>query len=279
MFDLNQQIARWKRDFAANGTCSTDELEELESHLREEIATLLAAGLAHEEAFAKSVARIGEPDAVCSEFAKNERRSFGDLLAIRGNTVMVVLVGLAAVAIGIAVGIQRGDALLGAHLSSVTFAYVVPFLLAVVGTYAIFRTAMVQFGHIQFRDQLAGHCRVLFSMVALLCAAGAILGAVWTERHWGRFWGWDPKETGALAVVTCALVLFVLVTRYKPTSVRLGQASLMMSLVTCAAWFGPAVYLETIGPAGIVLVAVALIAQLTILSISFVLPKQRLPAC
>ena len=38
MFDLEQQIDRWKSAFAKKSACSSDELLELESHLREEIA-------------------------------------------------------------------------------------------------------------------------------------------------------------------------------------------------------------------------------------------------
>ena len=32
----------------------------------------------------------------------------------------------------------------------------------------------------------------------LLVAAGTILGGVWADYSWGRFWGWDPKEVWAL---------------------------------------------------------------------------------
>jgi ABC-type transport system involved in cytochrome c biogenesis permease subunit len=32
----------------------------------------------------------------------------------------------------------------------------------------------------------------------LLLTAGTILGGVWADYSWGRFWGWDPKETWAL---------------------------------------------------------------------------------
>jgi cytochrome c biogenesis factor len=32
----------------------------------------------------------------------------------------------------------------------------------------------------------------------LLLTAGTILGGVWAADSWGRFWGWDPKETRAL---------------------------------------------------------------------------------
>jgi ABC-type transport system involved in cytochrome c biogenesis permease subunit len=35
----------------------------------------------------------------------------------------------------------------------------------------------------------------LFSFV------GTILGGIWADQSWGRFWGWDPKENGALLIV------------------------------------------------------------------------------
>ena len=34
-----------------------------------------------------------------------------------------------------------------------------------------------------------------------LGASGTILGGVWADSTWGRFWGWDPKENGALMIV------------------------------------------------------------------------------
>src|SRR5262245_20353311 len=39
----------------------------------------------------------------------------------------------------------------------------------------------------------------------LLLAAGTILGGVWANYSWGRFWGWDPKETWALIALLCYL--------------------------------------------------------------------------
>lgn len=40
----------------------------------------------------------------------------------------------------------------------------------------------------------------------LLVAAGTILGGVWADYSWGRFWGWDPKEVWALIVLVVYLV-------------------------------------------------------------------------
>lgn len=43
---------------------------------------------------------------------------------------------------------------------------------------------------------------LLFSFV------GTMLGGVWADQSWGRFWGWDPKENGALVIVLWSAILF-----------------------------------------------------------------------
>src|SRR5262249_43670091 len=40
----------------------------------------------------------------------------------------------------------------------------------------------------------------------LLLAAGTFLGGWWAAESWGRFWGWDPKEVGALIALVCYVV-------------------------------------------------------------------------
>jgi ABC-type transport system involved in cytochrome c biogenesis permease subunit len=37
---------------------------------------------------------------------------------------------------------------------------------------------------------------------------GTMLGGIWADQSWGRFWGWDPKENGALVIVLWAAILF-----------------------------------------------------------------------
>lgn len=41
----------------------------------------------------------------------------------------------------------------------------------------------------------------------VLLAAGIILGGVWADYSWGRFWGWDPKETWSLIVLMIYMVI------------------------------------------------------------------------
>jgi ABC-type transport system involved in cytochrome c biogenesis permease subunit len=42
----------------------------------------------------------------------------------------------------------------------------------------------------------------------LLSFIGTILGGIWADQSWGRFWGWDPKENGALLIVLWVAILF-----------------------------------------------------------------------
>lgn len=72
----------------------------------------------------------------------------------------------------------------------------------------------------------------------LLLAAGIILGGVWADYSWGRFWGWDPKEVWAL--VALLGYLSVLHARYAGWVGHRGLAALSVacfSLVVMA-WYG-----------------------------------------
>ncbi len=41
----------------------------------------------------------------------------------------------------------------------------------------------------------------------VLLAAGTILGGIWADYSWGRFWGWDPKEVWALIALLCYVTI------------------------------------------------------------------------
>lgn len=70
MFDLEQAIADWRQRANASGVKSPAVLDELESHLREEIALQTAAGSNDQAAFDAAVLKIGSLPALQGEFAK-----------------------------------------------------------------------------------------------------------------------------------------------------------------------------------------------------------------
>ncbi len=52
------------------------------------------------------------------------------------------------------------------------------------------------------RGEAAAKCSAaslrLLEPAVLLLACGIFVGAIWANMSWGRYWGWDPKETWAL---------------------------------------------------------------------------------
>lgn len=70
MFNLEQAISDWRRKLSAAGMRSRDIVDELESHLREEIERQIQSGAAEHHAFQTAIARLGEAGALQNEFAK-----------------------------------------------------------------------------------------------------------------------------------------------------------------------------------------------------------------
>jgi ABC-type transport system involved in cytochrome c biogenesis permease subunit len=83
--------------------------------------------------------------------------------------------------------------------------------------------------------------RMIYGIVCfatLFSFVGTVLGGIWADQSWGRFWGWDPKENGALIIVLWnALILHL----------RWGGMIRERGLVVCAiggnivtswSWFG-----------------------------------------
>jgi ABC-type transport system involved in cytochrome c biogenesis permease subunit len=58
------------------------------------------------------------------------------------------------------------------------------------------------------RDMRRSLSRAVYGMICLtlfLSLIGTVLGGIWANDSWGRFWGWDPKENGALLIVLWTL--------------------------------------------------------------------------
>jgi ABC-type transport system involved in cytochrome c biogenesis permease subunit len=98
------------------------------------------------------------------------------------------------------------------------------------------------FNNIQEGDESARSItRMSYGFLAaglFLSLVGTVLGGIWANDSWGRFWGWDPKENGALMIV-----LMILITLHA----RLGGyiretgihcCNLLLGCITVFSWFG-----------------------------------------
>lgn len=77
------------------------------------------------------------------------------------------------------------------------------------------------------------------TLVALFFAVlGTILGGIWADQSWGRFWGWDPKENGAMLI--CLWLIWVVHGRITGFIKPFGFALSMVitNIAVALAWFG-----------------------------------------
>ncbi len=127
---------------------------------------------------------------------------------------------------------------LATHVVCITFGYATTFLAGGLGLLFILRgvftpTLNSRAAHELGRMMYGTLCfSILFSFV------GTILGGLWADDSWGRFWGWDPKENGALIIVLWnALILHA---RWDGMIRARGMAvlSVLGNVVTAWSWFG-----------------------------------------
>jgi ABC-type transport system involved in cytochrome c biogenesis permease subunit len=73
---------------------------------------------------------------------------------------------------------------------------------------------------------------LLFSFV------GTVLGGIWANDSWGRFWGWDPKENGALAIVIWELIVLHARMAGYIRGFGIAMMSVFGAAVVAASWWG-----------------------------------------
>lgn len=97
---------------------------------------------------------------------------------------------------------------LSTHVTSVTLGYSAGLLAAALGmVYVIAKLLGVRKGDDGFYKSIARMVYGVLCFGLLFSVVGTILGGVWANDSWGRFWGWDPKENGALMICLWELAI------------------------------------------------------------------------
>ncbi len=132
---------------------------------------------------------------------------------------------------------------LGTHVICITFGYATTFVAGLLGvvfiTLGMFTPVLaMRIGRWNVGKMLGVmiYGTVCFSI--FFSFFGTVLGGLWADDSWGRFWGWDPKENGALIIVLWnALILHA---RWGGIVKERGLAVLAVggNIVTSWSWFG-----------------------------------------
>lgn len=133
------------------------------------------------------------------------------------------------------VPVLRSNLWLTIHVLTITLSYAAFALALGLGNVSLYHFASKHQEKALNLNQLT--YRTLQFGVVLL-AAGTILGGVWADYSWGRFWGWDPKEVWALIALLCYLVF--LHGRFAGWVGNFGFAvgSVVAFLSVLMAWYG-----------------------------------------
>jgi ABC-type transport system involved in cytochrome c biogenesis permease subunit len=170
---------------------------------------------------------------------------------------------------------------LATHVVTITIGYSAMFL---AGFFGILLLVLGPFTRVLGSEQVKVIGRLIYGIICfatLFSFVGTILGGIWADQSWGRFWGWDPKENGALLIVLwCAAMLHA---RWGGMVRERGMAAMAVfgNIVTSFSWFGVnmlGVGLHTYGFMDKALVALYgfIASQLIIMSFSLIPTKSWL---
>ncbi|NBQ65775.1 MAG: ABC transporter permease, partial [Verrucomicrobia bacterium] len=104
------------------------------------------------------------------------------------------------------VPVLRSNFWLTVHVLTVTLSYGAFALASALGHFLVL-LALRKNSPLPNGDPGVVHLYRSLQIGILLLAAGVILGGVWANYSWGRFWDWDPKETWSLVALLSYLVL------------------------------------------------------------------------
>ena len=145
--------------------------------------------------------------------------------------------GMFSSSIGPLVPVLRDNFWLSTHVTTIILSYGALALSWVLANYVLITKRFFSIN----KDDLKNYSDITYTCLkygTVLLAAGIILGGVWADYSWGRFWGWDPKETWSLIV----LFIYIAILHGKSTSwitpKRFFPLTAAAFMSVMMAWFG-----------------------------------------
>lgn len=127
---------------------------------------------------------------------------------------------------------------LSTHVVAITCGYSATFIAGFLGCFYVLYKLLCRRPSPSTEASLGKMAYGVICFATLFSFIGTVLGGIWADQSWGRFWGWDPKENGALMIVLWnALILHV---RWGGLLQTHGIMLLAIggNIVTSFSWFG-----------------------------------------
>jgi ABC-type transport system involved in cytochrome c biogenesis permease subunit len=126
---------------------------------------------------------------------------------------------------------------LATHVTIINSGYAATFVAGLLGAGLLLAGAFTKAVDRQMFRTLGQILYGVLCFATLFSFVGTVLGGIWADQSWGRFWGWDPKENGALLIVLMnALILHA---RWAGLVQQRGMAALAVlgNIIVIWSWF------------------------------------------
>ena len=127
---------------------------------------------------------------------------------------------------------------LGTHVVTVTIGYASTFLAGAIAIVYILRGVLSRSLTPETAQAMSRMTYGVVCFSLFFSFVGTVLGGIWADQSWGRFWGWDPKENGALLIVLWNAIIL-----HARWGKLVGDRGVMVmavfgSVITSLSWFG-----------------------------------------
>ena len=127
---------------------------------------------------------------------------------------------------------------LATHVVTITIGYSGTFLAGAIAIGYTLRKHITTKVDVETEKALVDMAYGIICFALFFSFVGTVLGGIWADQSWGRFWGWDPKENGALLIVLWnAIILHARMAGYIRDRGIMVMA-IFGNIITALSWFG-----------------------------------------
>jgi ABC-type transport system involved in cytochrome c biogenesis permease subunit len=127
---------------------------------------------------------------------------------------------------------------LSTHVICITIGYATTFVAGILGIFYVLLGPIRPPALAQLRPDLTRMIYGCICFAMLFSFIGTVTGGIWADQSWGRFWGWDPKENGALLIVLWNALILHARSANMIRARGLAVLAVAGNIVTSWSWFG-----------------------------------------
>jgi ABC-type transport system involved in cytochrome c biogenesis permease subunit len=167
-----------------------------------------------------------------------QKQALGLLAGGLAGLVFLVIAGrygLEGDTMGMLAAVLDSNLWLSTHVVTIALGYAGCVVAGIIGHVVIIQELLRR------RAAAAATARSLYAVLGfglVFTSVGTLMGGIWADQSWGRFWGWDPKENGALLIIIWLAALFHARLAGWIGHVGLAIGGIGATIAVVLAWFG-----------------------------------------